>query len=37
MNADDWRAVWLTVWTAAVAVVAILPPALGLAWLLARP
>ena len=36
MNADDWRAVWLTVWTAAVAVVAILPPALGLAWLLAR-
>lgn len=36
MKADDWGAVWLTVWTAAMAVVAILPPALGLAWLLAR-
>ena len=36
MNADDWRSVWLTVWTAAAAVLMILPPALGLAWLLAR-
>lgn len=36
MNADDWRAVWLTLWTAALAVALILPPATAVAWLLAR-
>jgi molybdate transport system permease protein len=36
LNVDDWRAVWLTLWTAAVAVALVLPPGLALAWLLAR-
>lgn len=36
MNAEDWQAVWLTTWTAVVAVALILPPAMGMAWLLAR-
>lgn len=36
LSAEDWQSVWLTVWTAAVAVVLILPPGLALAWLLAR-
>jgi molybdate transport system permease protein len=33
---EDWQAIWLTVWTAAVALVLILPPGMALAWLLAR-
>lgn len=36
LHADDWRAVWLTLWTAGLAVVLILPPATALAWVLAR-
>jgi molybdate transport system permease protein len=36
MGSDEWRAIWLTVWTAALAVALILPPALALAWALAR-
>lgn len=33
---EDWQAIWLTLWTAALALVVILPPGLALAWLLAR-
>ena len=36
LTAEDWQAIWLTLWTAALAVAAILPPAMALAWLLAR-
>jgi molybdate transport system permease protein len=36
LSSDDWSAVWLTVWTAALGVSLILPPGLALAWLLAR-
>lgn len=35
-SSDDWQSVWLTVWTAAVAVLLIAPPGLALAWVLAR-
>jgi molybdate transport system permease protein len=36
LNAEDWRSIGLTLWTAALAVVVILPPGLAMAWLLAR-
>lgn len=36
MNASEWGVVWLTLWTAALAVLLIFPPGLGMAWLLAR-
>ncbi|HSJ04766.1 MAG TPA: molybdate ABC transporter permease subunit [Verrucomicrobium sp.] len=36
MTPDDWQALWLTIWTAAAAVVLTLPPGAALAWLLAR-
>ncbi len=36
LNAADWNALWLTLWTAAVAVALIFPPGLAVAWLLAR-
>lgn len=35
-SSDDWQSVWLTVWTAAMAVLLIAPPGLALAWVLAR-
>ncbi|TLD70880.1 molybdate ABC transporter permease subunit [Phragmitibacter flavus] len=35
-SSEDWQAIWLTLWTAAFAIVAILPPGMALAWLLAR-
>lgn len=35
-TAEDWQSIWLTVWTAALAVAVILPPGLAMAWLLAR-
>jgi len=35
-HSDDWQSVWLTVWTAALAVLLILPPGLAMAWVLAR-
>lgn len=33
---EDWQSIWLTLWTAAVAVTAILPPGMAVAWWLAR-
>ena len=36
LSADEWRSVWLSLWTAAVAVLLIVPPGLAIAWLLAR-
>ncbi|MFN0129809.1 MAG: molybdate ABC transporter permease subunit [Verrucomicrobiales bacterium] len=36
MNATEWGTVWLTLWTASIAVLLIFPPGLGMAWLLAR-
>jgi len=36
LNAEDWRSIGLTLWTAALAVVVILPPGLAVGWLLAR-
>ena len=36
LTTEDWSAIWLTVWTAALGVVLILPPGLALGWLLAR-
>lgn len=36
LSNDDWGAVWLTLWTAALGVSLILPPGIALAWLLAR-
>lgn len=36
MTAADLHTLWFSVWAAALAVVVSLPPALGLAWLLAR-
>lgn len=36
LSLEDWQSIWLTVWTAALAVVLILPPGLLLAWWLAR-
>ena len=36
LSLEDWQSIWLTVWTAAVAIAAILPAGMALAWLLAR-
>jgi molybdate transport system permease protein len=36
MTLEDWQSLWLTVWTAALATLLILPPGAALAWLLAR-
>ncbi len=36
MSGEEWDIVWFTAWVAALSTVLILPPALGLAWLLAR-
>ena len=36
LSLEDWQSIWLTVWTAALAVVVILPAGMALAWLLAR-
>ena len=36
LSIEDWQSIWLTVWTAALAIVAILPAGMALAWLLAR-
>jgi len=36
MSGEEWEIVWFTAWVAALSTVLILPPALGLAWLLAR-
>jgi molybdate transport system permease protein len=36
MGGEEWRIVWFSVWVATLSTIAILPPALGLAWLLAR-
>lgn len=33
---EDWWSIWLTIWTAALAIFIILPPATTIAWLLAR-
>lgn len=33
---EDWQAIWLTLWTAALALLLILPLGMALAWLLAR-
>jgi molybdate transport system permease protein len=33
---DDWKSVGLTLWTAALAVLVILPPGVAVAWVLAR-
>jgi len=36
MAVEDWQIVWFTAWVSALSTVVILPPGLGLAWLLAR-
>lgn len=36
MSESDWQSIWLTIWTAAVSVLLILPPGLAVAWLLAK-
>lgn len=36
LGREDWQSIWLTLWTAAVAITAILPPGMAVAWLLAR-
>lgn len=36
MSENDWQSIWLTIWTAAVSVLLILPPGLAVAWLLAK-
>ena len=36
MSAEDWQLVWFTAWVSALSTVAILPPGLLIAWLLAR-
>ena len=36
MEPDDWKSVGLTLWTAALAVLVILPPGVAVAWMLAR-
>lgn len=36
LNAEDWPVIWLTIWSAALAVALVLPFGLSLAWLLAR-
>lgn len=36
MSAADWQLIWFTAWVSALSVILILPPALALAWLLAR-
>jgi molybdate transport system permease protein len=35
-NSEDWQSIWLTLWTASLAIASILPPGLAMAWLLAR-
>jgi len=35
-STEDWQSIWLTVWTAALAILVILPPGMAMAWLLAR-
>jgi molybdate transport system permease protein len=36
MSAEDWQLVWFTGWVSALSTLAILPPGLAIAWLLAR-
>jgi molybdate transport system permease protein len=36
MSAEEWRIVWFSAWVAALSTLVILPPGVGLAWLLAR-
>lgn len=36
LSAEDWQSIWLTLWTAALAVIAILPFGMAMAWFLAR-
>lgn len=36
LSIEDWQSIWLTLWTAALAIVVILPGGMALAWLLAR-
>lgn len=36
MSREEWEIVWFTAWVAALSTILILPPALGVAWLLAR-
>jgi molybdate transport system permease protein len=36
MSREEWEIIWFTAWVAAVSTILILPPALGVAWLLAR-
>ena len=36
MSATEWQVVWFTAWVSALSTLVILPPGLGMAWLLAR-
>jgi len=36
MNPDDWQIVWFTAWVSVLSTLAILPPGILVAWLLAR-
>lgn len=36
MSTEDWQTIWFTTWVSALSVLAILPPGLAVAWLLAR-
>ena len=36
MSGEEWQIVWFTAWVSALSTLAILPPGLAVAWLLAR-